>query len=77
MTITNIYPIENLDSLTCEYRIYKVRGLGPTSPEYEKNRQKDYYKNYSSNCTRYFRKKNKKISYARRSKKTIERNLQR
>ena len=39
MTLTNIYPIANLQDLSCEYRVYKVKGITATSPEYEKNRQ--------------------------------------
>lgn len=40
MTITNIYLIENLADLSCDYRLYGVRGISSSSPEYEKNRQK-------------------------------------
>jgi len=36
---TNIYLIENLEQLSCKYRIYQVRGLSPDSEDYEKNIQ--------------------------------------
>ena len=40
MTLTNIYPIENLSELSCDYRLYRVLGLSDTSDEYDKNCQK-------------------------------------
>jgi len=36
---TNIYLIENLAQLNCNYRIYQVRGLSPDSEDYDKNAQ--------------------------------------
>jgi hypothetical protein len=36
---TNIYLIENLEELNCKYRIYRVRGLSPSSDDYYKNLQ--------------------------------------
>ncbi|MFZ3168249.1 MAG: hypothetical protein WA130_11590 [Candidatus Methanoperedens sp.] len=35
----NIYEIENLNELNCEYRIYNVRGLNKDSEDYDKNIQ--------------------------------------
>ena len=37
MIDTNIFLIKNLDELSCKYRIYQVRGLSQSSPNYEKN----------------------------------------
>lgn len=36
---TNIYEIENLDELNCDYIIYSVRGLDIDSEDYPRNRQ--------------------------------------
>lgn len=36
---TNIYTIENLESLNCKYHIYHVRGLSPDSEDFYKNTQ--------------------------------------
>jgi hypothetical protein len=36
---TNIYLIENLEQLSCKYRIYQIRGLSPDSEDYDKNVQ--------------------------------------
>lgn len=34
---TNIFEIENLDELSCKYRLYRVKGLDPDSEDFEKN----------------------------------------
>ena len=39
MIQTNIYLIENLGDLNCNYRLYKLRGLSKNYPDYEKNIQ--------------------------------------
>jgi len=36
---TNIYLIENLEQLSCKYRVYQIRGLSPDSEDYDKNVQ--------------------------------------
>jgi len=36
---TNIYLIENLEQLSCKYRVYRIRGLSPSSEDYDKNIQ--------------------------------------
>lgn len=36
---TNIYLIENLEQLSCKYRIYQIRGLSRDSEDYDKNIQ--------------------------------------
>ena len=36
---TNMYVIENLEQLSCKYRIYQIRGLSPDSEDYDKNIQ--------------------------------------
>lgn len=38
-TETNVFLIENLRDLQCNYHIYKVRGLSPDSEDYHKNTQ--------------------------------------
>ena len=37
MIDTNIYLIENLEEISCAYKIYEVQGLSRNSPNYEKN----------------------------------------
>ena len=37
MIETNIFLIENLPDLSCKYRLYEIRGLSSSSPNYEKN----------------------------------------
>ncbi len=36
---TNIFLIENLEDLNCNFNLYKVRGLHPKSEDYHKNKQ--------------------------------------
>ena len=36
---TNIYLIENLEQMSCKYRIYRIRGLSLDSEDYDKNIQ--------------------------------------
>lgn len=39
MSLINIYLIENLDELRCGYRLFKVKGLDPSSEDFDKNVQ--------------------------------------
>lgn len=34
---TNVFEIENLDELSCRYRLYRIKGISPDSEDYEKN----------------------------------------
>jgi|Deesub1362A_J573_1020465.scaffolds.fasta_scaffold16725_1 hypothetical protein len=36
---TNIYPIKNLEELSCKYKNYQIRGLSPDSEDFYKNFQ--------------------------------------
>lgn len=37
MTLVNIYTIENLSELKCKYSLHLVKGISPTSEDYDKN----------------------------------------
>lgn len=36
---TNVYVIENLEELSCKYKIYQIKGIPPESKDYDKNIQ--------------------------------------
>ena len=36
---TNVFPIENLEELRSEYRLYRIRGLAPDHAEFHQNRE--------------------------------------
>ncbi|MCF7859640.1 MAG: hypothetical protein K9N07_10040 [Candidatus Cloacimonetes bacterium] len=57
---SNIYKIENLHDLTCQYNLYKIKGLSKDSDDFEKNIQFliDKLSSYSQSPCTYVKEDN-------------------